>query len=176
VELMGCGRNEEDNERKHQDDCVCEVVRFIKRLQDAGTDDDCVECETDCFMAPLGSISSPARHRVNTRVFMLLTENGDPFKAMFRPESRKHYLHNCFSTFFRVQNVFDGCCATLQVLAPLDSNNNPVDIIKNGKLDLEELCNVEKFGATDSCITVDLNCFCGIQCIKDTYIDFCDVD
>ena len=98
-------------------------------------------------------------------------------------ESQKNHVHNgregntnCFSTFFRVQNVFDGCCATLQVLAPLDSNNNPVDIIKNGKLDLEELCEVERFGATDSCITVDLTCFCGIQCIKDTYIDFCDVD
>ncbi len=46
-----------------------------------------------------------------------------------------------------------------------------VDIIKNGKLDLEAICEVERFGATDSCITVDLKCFCGIQCIKDTFID-----
>ncbi len=82
-------------------DCVCEVVRFIKRLQDAGTDDDCVECETDCFMAPLGSISSPARHRVNTRVFMLLTENGDPFKAMFRPESQKILPSQLLLYFFQ---------------------------------------------------------------------------
>ena len=80
---------------------------------------------------------------------------------------------NCWSVFFRVQNVFDQCCATLQVLAPLDINGNPVDIIKDGKLDLSELCKVENWDATDSCITIDTKCFCGIQCIDDVFINFC---
>ena len=48
--------------------------------------DDCDDCRTDCFLTPLGSLVSPARQRVNTRVFMLLTEEGDPFKAMFNRE------------------------------------------------------------------------------------------
>ena len=29
--------------------------------------------------------------------------------------------HDCVSVFFRVEDIFDGCCATLRVLEPLDS-------------------------------------------------------
>ena len=49
------------------------------------------------------------------------------------------------------------------------------DIFKDGKIDFDKLCEVENFEATDSCITVDLKCFCGVQCIKDVFID-CDED
>ena len=49
------------------------------------------------------------------------------------------------------------------------------NIFKDGKIDLDKLCEVERFEATDSCITVDLKCFCGVQCIKDVFID-CDKD
>jgi hypothetical protein len=34
---------------------------------------------------------------------------------------------------------------------------------------------VDRFEATGSCVTVDLRCFCGIQCVKDVFID-CDDD
>lgn len=178
---MGC-RDCGKNENLHtQDGCLCEVLRFIKRVQDIGVDDDCVECTTDCFMAPLGSVGSCSRRNpVNTRVFMLLTEDGSPFKAMFSPESRfrptlpPQQRHNCLSVFFRVQNVTKDCCATIQVLEPQYRNGNPVDLFDGaGNLDYDELCRVENFGATDSCLTIDLKCFCGIQCIDDCYIDFC---
>ena len=46
---------------------------------------------------------------------------------------------------------------------------------KDGKLDLDAVCEVENFRATGTCITVDLKCFCGIQCVKDVFID-CDED
>lgn len=191
---MGCGRNDDFVEERRQShgNCICEVVRFIKRVQEAGSDNDCVDCETDCFLTPLGSLVSPTRSRVNTRVFTLSNNEGDLFKAFFktdchqsRPratsveesaERRPSQSHStsCFSVFFRVQNIFDNCCATLQVLQPLDRRNNPVDIIKNNKVDLDALCRVENFAATNSCITVDLKCFCGIQCIKDVFIECCD--
>lgn len=171
----GCGKNENTGDKVSpiQGHCVCEAVRFIKRLQDTHTDDDCFDCDTDCFMRPLGSLVNPANERFNTRVFSLLTEDGDFFKAMYRPKSHTHHGINCFSVFFRVQNIFDNCCATLMVLEPLDKDGKPVDIIDCGKVNLEKLCKVERFRATKSCITVDLNCFCAIQCIKDTFVTQC---
>ncbi len=182
----GCGRNENQGEKVSptHGHCVCEAVRFIKRLQDTHRDDDCFDCDTDCFMRPLGSLVSPANERFNTRVFSLLTEDGDFFKSMYRPVSSNDSHHrpkpgtspaigNCFSVFFRVQNIFDDCCATLMVLEPLDASGNPVNLVDCGKICLEKLCTVVGFRATKSCITVDLNCFCAIQCITDTYVTQC---
>lgn len=194
VNLMGCGRNDCNDCREgadRHDGCICEVVRAIKRIQGVQDDRDCDDCGTDCFTTPLGGIVSPTRGRINTRVFMLLTKDGDPFKAMFKHDRRrrdrgrdgqgageqgKHRdKDSCFSVFFRVQNVFDNCCATLQVLEPRNDDGRRVDILKDGKVDLDKLCDVEMFEATDSCITVDLKCFCGVQCVKDVFID-CDRD
>ncbi|MCG7344629.1 spore coat protein CotZ [Sporosarcina sp. ACRSL] len=187
---MGCGRNEDVRDERRQDNCICEVVRAIKRVQEIREDIDCDDCRTDCFLTPLGSLVSPSRQRANTRVFMLLDEKGNPFKAMFRRIRRREFEEDenrtasekdrresvtCFSIFFRVQNVFDNCCATLQVLEPLDRRGRRVDLFKGGKLDLDAVCQVENFRATGSCVTVDLKCFCGIQCVKDVFID-CDED
>jgi hypothetical protein len=196
---MGCGRNEESSDFRHQDNrpqnkrhhdnCICEVVRAIKRIQDIREDRDCDDCNTDCFLTPLGTLS-PTRHRANTRVFTLLTDDGDFFKAMFKRERRRdregilqnemereneREHHNCFSIFFRVSNVFDNCCATLEVLEPRDERGKKVKLFKDGKLDLDAVCEVERFEATGSCVTVDLKFFAGIQCIKDVFID-CDED
>ncbi|MEK3935351.1 CotY/CotZ family spore coat protein [Sporosarcina sp. FSL W7-1349] len=188
---MGCGKTEDVGGVRGHDNCICEVVRAIKRVQDLRDDRDCDDCASDCFTSPLGSIVSPARQRANTRVFTLSNDKGDLFKALFKREQRRHHHrhsdghvggeseghhhhhNNCISVFFRVQNIFDNCCATLQVLEPLDRDRRPVDITKHGKIDLEEICRVENFAPTGSCITVDLKCFCGIQCIKDIFID-CD--
>lgn len=181
----GCGKNENTGDKVNpiHGHCVCEAVRFIKRLQDTHRDEDCFDCDTDCFMRPLGSLVNPANERFNTRVFSLLTEEGDFFKAMYRPKSGPGTAptncptpiqKNCFSVFFRVQNIFDNCCATLMVLEPLDKNGCPVDITDCGKICLDKLCKVEKFKATKSCITVDLNCFCAIQCITDTFVTQCN--
>ncbi|WP_432357726.1 CotY/CotZ family spore coat protein [Sporosarcina sp. UB5] len=188
---MGCGRNEDVSDvrdgRRH-DNCICEVVRAIKRVQDIRDDLDCDDCRTDCFLTPLGSLVSPARQRANTRVFMLLDEKGNPFKAMFKRRRRfdetdlapaseqgRRDCATCFSIFFRVQNIFDNCCATIQVLEPRDSRGRKVDLFKGGKLDLDAVCEVENFEATGTCVTVDLKCFCAIQCVKDVFID-CDDD
>lgn len=187
---MGCGRNEDVRDvrdvRQHEN-CICEVVRAIRRIQDLREDLDCDDCRTDCFLTPLGTLS-PTRRRANTRVFSLLTDDGDFFKAMFRRRRRDRdeererdsllrnerenecEHHNCFSIFFRVTNVFDNCCATLEVLEPLDERGRRVRLFKNGKLDFDEVCRVERFEGTGSCITVDLKCFCGVQCVKDVFI------
>lgn len=185
---MGCGRNDDVGNVRNHDNCICEVVRAIKRVQDIRDEIDCDDCRTDCFLTPLGSLVSPTRQRANTRVFMLLDEKGNPFKALFKRNRRfaetadtttseqgHKECATCFSIFFRVQNIFDNCCATLQVLEPRDARGRRVDLFKHGKLDLDAVCEVERFTATGTCVTVDLKCFCGVQCVKDVFID-CDED
>jgi hypothetical protein len=201
---MGCGRNVGRNFESTSTSssshnftsgrCVCDVVRAIKDIQDT-MDIECPGCPTNCFLEPLGGLS-PTRHQADTRVFMLLTKDGTPFKAFFREnDHRRSNRHNdnrhdddkddkkhdkkresCFSVFFRVEEVFDDCCATLRVLEPQDRNGKEIDLLdKDGtKLDLREICEVREFELTDSCVTVDLNCFCGIECVADAFLGVCD--
>lgn len=156
--------------------CVCEVVRAILEIQNAATDDNCTGCTTNCFMEPLGGIVSPARTAANTRVFTLSTKDGTPFFATF---ASAEYPGECISVFFRVEDVFDDCCATLRVLVPLDApTGSPGDVVplvspdRRG-IDIGALCDVEGFDVSDSCITVDLSCFCAVQCIADVELDVC---
>lgn len=155
--------------------CVCEVVRAILEIQNQATDD-CVGCTTNCFMEPLGGIVSPARTAANTRVFTLSTKDGTPFFATF---ASAEFPDECISVFFRVEDVFDDCCATLRVLVPLDEptgeDGDVVGLVSNdGRgIDIGALCDVEGFALSDSCITVDLGCFCAVQCIADVELDVC---
>ncbi|MDI2589648.1 CotY/CotZ family spore coat protein [Psychrobacillus sp. NEAU-3TGS] len=173
---MGCGRNEDVTDvTRHDRGCVCDVVRAIKDIQDQATNDDCPQCPTNCFLEPLGGLVSPAaRHRADTRVFMLLTKDGDPFKAFFRDTDNCD--NDCISVFFRVEDIFDGCCATLRVLEPLDANRHEVDLLNEygTQINLRKLCKVRNFRLTGSCITVDLNCFCAIECVADVFLNVCD--
>lgn len=179
---MGCGRNNESSTSDvlgvtkgiAGENCVCDVVRAIKDIQDAVVDNDCPECPTNCFLEPLGGLVSPSRNQADTRVFMLLTKDGTPFKTFFRDNDGR-FDSDCFSVFFRVEDVFDGCCATLRVLEPLDSDRKEVDLLtcEGTKLDLRKICEVRNFRLSSSCITVDLNCFCGIECIADVFLDVC---
>jgi len=174
---MGCGRNLESTSSVRgisTGNCICDVVRAIKDIQDQVVDNDCPVCPTNCFLEPLGGLVSPSRNQADTRVFMLLTKDGTPFKAFFRDNDR--HDNDCFSVFFRVEDVFDGCCATLRVLEPLDRNRHEVDLLDEcgTKLKLSKICEVRNFEASDSCVTVDLNCFCGIECVADVFLGVCD--
>ncbi|HEY4552206.1 MAG TPA: CotY/CotZ family spore coat protein [Bacillaceae bacterium] len=165
-----------DTEKKHHGDCgcslncICQVVRAIKDIQDEAVEDDCIRCTTNCFIEPLGELTSPVRERADTRVFTLTGKDGELFKAFFRGVDGK-----CISVFFRVEDIFDNCCATLRVLIPLTKDKHVVDLInEKGKLDLNELCRVRRWARSNSCITVDLHCFCAIQCIADVDLEICD--
>ncbi|XXM73860.1 CotY/CotZ family spore coat protein [Lysinibacillus sphaericus] len=151
---MGCGRDKDFG--KKDLGCVCQAVRAIKDIQDAG--DECNDCRHDCFLEPLGAMVSPT-NRVNTRVFKLYLKNGDTFKAHIKGKPWK-------SPFFRVKDIFDNCCATLQVLKP--------EHLCDSEGDLDEEGMRTEWEVTGDCITVDLDCFCAIQCIKDVYVDLCE--
>ncbi|MBI0579705.1 spore coat protein CotZ [Neobacillus cucumis] len=166
---MGCGNNHNDF---RNDSCVCEVVRAIKDIQDNAVENECAECSS-CFTEPLGSLVSPTRREpVDTRVFVLSDNEGNPFHAFFNGENNA-----CVSIFFRVEDVFDNCCATLRVLIPgrrESGNFVPVNLINNGKVDLSRVCQVDRFRASNDCITVDLKCFCAVQCIADVNLGICN--
>jgi hypothetical protein len=173
---MGCGRNGNDDvsesRDRHDTGCVCEVVRAIKDIQD-NAEENC-ECPSNCFLEPLGSLVSPAtRQNADTRVFVLKTADGSPFHAFFKSVD----CVGCVSIFFRVEDIFDNCCATLRVLRPIEKNGttlSTLNMVKNCCIDLSTFCHLAGFEATNDCITVDLNCFCAIQCIADVDLDICD--
>jgi hypothetical protein len=165
---MGCGKNNNDF---HCKSGVGMVVRAIKDIKD----NEVVEAEeftecTSCFTEPLGSMVSPARRDpVDTRVFVLSTADGTPFYAFLTDE-----FDACVSIYFRVEEVFDNWCATLRVLVPghRDSNNQfaPINLVSGGDkccIDLKKVCEVDRFRASGDFITVDLSCFCAVQCIAD---------
>lgn len=172
---MGCKKCEHGSSHGgHSKGCVCEVLRAIKEIQDIGSEDDCGTCTTSCFMEPLGGITSPARrHPIDTRVFMLLTKNGDPFKAFYR--HRHKHDSGCYSVYFRVEEIFDNCCATIRVLEPKKHKNENVNLIdcSGTTIDLNKICETRSYKATESCLTVDLSCFCGVQCVDDVFLDIC---
>lgn len=151
--------------------CVCQVVKAIKDIQDQAVEDECEPCTSSCFVEPLGDLGVRGRKHADTRVFTLTNKNGELFKAMFRGKMGK-----CFSIFFRVEEIFDNCCATLRVLVPLERDGKTVvDLFKDcGTLDHHEVCKVHDWGATNSCITVDLHCFCAVQCIADVDLNICE--
>lgn len=170
---MGCGCHDHDGRHGN---CVCQVVRAIKDIQDNAVEEaECSEC-TSCFNEPLGSLVSPTRRDpVDTRVFVLSTADGSPFHAFFSGEGNA-----CVSIFFRVEDVFDNCCATLRVLVPgrrEGGNFVPVNLVSSGDrccVDLTRVCQVERFRASNDCVTVDLKCFCAVQCIADVNLGICD--
>lgn len=169
---MGCGNNRHD----HHDggNCVCQVVRAINELQQHVASEECQPC-TSCFNEPLGSLVSPATHHVDTRVFVLSTADGSPFHAFFH----EHGITSCVSIYFRVEDVFDNCCATLRVLVPgkTDAHGkfHAVNLVGTDKccINLANVCEVNSFQATNDCVTVDLKCFCAIQCIADVDLGIC---
>lgn len=171
--MMGCNRESSSVGGVSTGHCVCEVVRAILEIQNAAVHDECSTCTTNCFLEPLGGIVSPARSSADTRVFTLLNKDGTPFMASFTDSEP---CAVCTSIYFRAEDIFDSCCATLRVLIPIDSGDNPVDVLnKEGtKYNFRSACMVAGFLASESCITVDLSCFCAVQCIADVDLNICN--
>ena len=171
---MGCGKNVHPS--PSTGNCVCDVVKAIADIQEQAVTD-CGSCPTSCFLEPLGGLVSPVNNRADTRVFMLLNKDGTPFSSLFRYTAPGTTNSQCgISIFFRVEEVFDNCCATLRVLAPLSTvgGTTIVDFLGDNGVTLESFCLVNDWDATTSCVTVDLNCFCAIQCVADVFLDICD--
>ncbi|MDM5238108.1 exosporium assembly protein ExsY [Bacillus cereus] len=149
------------NENKHHGSshCVVDVVKFINELQDCST----TTCGSGCEIPFLGAHNSAAV--ANTRPFILYTKAGTPFEAFAPIGDLKH----CTSPIFRVESVDDDSCAVLRVLAVVSSDGS---FVPPGNDPICTFLNVPtaRLKSTSTCLTVDLSCFCAIQCLRDVSI------
>lgn len=173
--------------------CVVDVVRKIVKAQReavrAGEDTCLTSCERS--IEDLLNEFEPNRRRLrhNTIPFILYCRKGcKPFigSGIVRSSSRRSFT--CIeSPVFRVKNFVRGSdhCAVLELLKPVRTNIAPgpastgdSDGTDPNKLLYAEadssscsVCDffngrrINNFQSTGICITVDLNCFCGITCL-----------
>ncbi|PFZ10209.1 spore coat protein [Bacillus pseudomycoides] len=139
--------------------CVCNVVKFIYELQECAS-----TAYSSQYNAPFLRPYYTAK-AANTRPFILFTNEGNPFE-IYVPATNKYY----HSPIFRVESVDENCYAVLQALIVIvgkepDTSPNPVCTYLN--------IPHAKLHATPSSVTVDLHCFCGIQCLRDAFVANC---
>ncbi|MCM3088173.1 CotY/CotZ family spore coat protein [Bhargavaea ginsengi] len=132
------------------DHCLCDVVRAIKDIQDAGADE-CMGCNS-CFTTPLGGLVNPTTTPIDTRVIVLYSKDGCPFSLSAYPCNPTGPK----SCYFRIEEIVGKCCVTLRLLKKEKDPTTP-----------------ERFEATSRCITVDIRCFCAIECVADAFLDIC---
>ncbi|MFB7139576.1 CotY/CotZ family spore coat protein [Gottfriedia sp. NPDC056225] len=175
-----------DNHDKKRNHCVCDVVKFINDLQDCATN----TCPTGCDVPFLGA--NPNVPLANTRPFLLYLANGELFRVPAfnnnmmpimaqqaqggddnNNNNKNPQINNCQDTVvFRVESVDDDCCAVLRALVPVNRNNNNNNN-KNNNNNNNTFCDLvdaDMFVASNTCVTVDLDCFCAIQCLRDVHV------
>lgn len=178
--MMSC--KDHDKKRNH---CVCDVVKFINDLQDCATN----TCPTGCDVPFLGA--NPNVPLANTRPFLLYLANGELFRvpafnnnmmAVMAQQANQNQnqdgnqnknaqVNSCQDTVvFRVESVDDDCCAVLRALVPVNQNQQGGGGNKNNQNTFCELVEAEMFVASNTCVTVDLDCFCAIQCLRDVHV------
>ncbi|MCA1031120.1 spore coat protein [Bacillus timonensis] len=127
------------NNKNHQCDesCVCSALNELKEQQDL-----LKGCPTSCFSSLLVKIV-----KVDTIPFILFDEEG-LFKAMVAGV--------CRSPFFRIEEIdLENCCATLMVLIGRTMDG----------YETEEICDMYALEKSETFLTVDLTCFCAVQCL-----------
>lgn len=160
--------------------CVAEIINHINDMQEAVAETE--SCPTGC-LNPLGG--SMINHTpVNTRPVILYTAEGFPFAIYTNVQTNQTTQLNakCATQLFRVESV-DGNCATLRGLAIAQSNQGGQGGDKGkegGQHKFVDICDALssnnnssfRLVGTTSCVTVDLNCFCSVQCLNtlDDYV------
>ncbi|MGG2066646.1 CotY/CotZ family spore coat protein [Bacillus sp. S14(2024)] len=141
-----------DDKKNLRINCVCDVVNFINELQDCATG----TCPTGCDVPFLGA--HQGSRIANTRPFVLYNGQGAVF-SVYIPSNGPEVL----SSILRVESV-DDCYAVLRVLEVPDvpAGQNAISYFLNTP--------TATLQATPAVITVDLNCFCGIQCLRDVHV------
>lgn len=152
--------------------CVCEVIRKIAAAQNEVRDR-----KRGCEQS-IQELMTTKKKYTHTTIPFILYKKGDikPFIASsvvqipiegFGEES---YYKCIESPIFKVKSVHNDqtCCATLELLRPVNSNGFPV------KDQGEELCDFFQdktpcktvhFRETGICLTIDLSHFSGITCL-----------
>ncbi|GGC99548.1 spore coat protein [Thalassobacillus devorans] len=164
---MSCGKHDFDT-------CVCETVRKIIKAQDevAGVGDDC--CDTGCeqsirdLLSPVGNGNGPT----TIPFFLYCKGDCDPFIGSGVTRQRlgmsQNFAFQCVeSPIFRAKKFVDKdeCCVQLELLLPVNEGGQTPGPGGDTVCDFFPGNAVRDFLATGICITVDLDCFCGIACL-----------
>jgi spore coat protein Z len=178
----------EVSESRNQRNCVAGVVKGIVKAQRHAEEVEEDTCLTGCDRS-IDDLLSPReedRHRrINDTIpFMLFCK--DDCKAFFGSGVRRRHHHfKCVeSPVFKAKSFVDGSsnCVRLELLLPVRGEHHHgehgeaheahsghdhckkdvCDFFKDG---------VRNFRGTGICITVDLDCFCGISCLDPVRLD-----
>lgn len=164
-------------EKFDMDDCVCDVVRRIIMAQNkvAATTN---RCDSSCEQS-IKQLLSPVKTNKskNTTIpFVLYTKDLKPFiangvfKAPIKGYPDTKYFDVIETPILKAIKFVKGsdCCVKLELLQPVNANGFPVanrgDKLSDFFCD-ETPFRTINFRETGICITVDLNCFCGITCL-----------
>ncbi len=187
------------NDRHHHDsDCIADIVKFINELQDAVHENS--SCPTGCEIPFLGANCAAPLANTRPFLLYCDCKNIFLPAACFNftfdppgPDDRKTLV--LFSPFLKVKSV-EGNCAVAEALLPDFSSLDPTaktnlgvaleQALKNGGFEAAarvlacaftsgvtgEDNRPDFFGLNTSgiCFTLDLKCFCAIQCLRDVHV------
>lgn len=166
------------------DDCVKDVIRKIIRAQRRAVEAEEDTCFTSCdrsieeLLSPFEENRERLRH--NTIPFILFCKgNCKPFvgAGVRREHSRRSEREEfeCFeSPIFRAKSFVNGNedCVRLELLVPVRHRRNHEHEEEHSHEHCkgQSVCDfiperTRNFRATGICITVNLDCFCGISCL-----------
>lgn len=169
------------------DNCVTDVIRGIIHAQRRAAEAEEDNCVTGCdrsieeLLSPFEENRDRPRH--NTIPFILFTKEGKPFTGVgvrqdHDGRSDRSFFDCIESPIFRAKSFVDRDenCVRLELLTPVrDRRDGPAqEGDRHGKhghcQDEHDFCDflprhTRNFRATGICITVDLDCFCGISCL-----------
>ncbi|RWZ58118.1 spore coat protein [Halobacillus fulvus] len=163
--------------KKHDDKCVRDVVKEIIAAQDQVAND-C--CDVSCGRSVRELLSPTATNGNTTVPFILYCKSCKPFigSGVIRQREGQGQSNNTFlrcleTPIFKAKKFVDGSknCVKLELLLPVNMGGNTPG--SGG----DEVCDffpgngggpIRNLMSTGVCITVDLDCFCGISCLEPT--------
>lgn len=168
------------------ENCVADVVRGIVKAQRKAVEAEEDTCFTGCdrsieeLLSPFEENRGRLRH--NTIPFILFTKKGKPFTGVGVRRERdggpnRGFFECIESPIFRAKSFVDGDenCVRLELLKPVSEHHSKPGHNQNIEADrhhhkCDDVCDflprhTRNFRATGICITVDLDCFCGISCL-----------
>ncbi|WP_047983045.1 CotY/CotZ family spore coat protein [Ornithinibacillus californiensis] len=166
---------------KQSGECVCDVVRKIVRAQNevAAAQDDC--CTTGCENS-IEQLLSPTTANGNgpTTIPFLLYCKGDCDLFFATAVARNggtpaaaaangNGVFDCVETpVFKAKKFKKGCCVELELLLFETANGSHTPLFNTPSTNGDCFIPANTTGnfvETGICITVDLHCYCAIQCL-----------
>ncbi|ARI78423.1 CotY/CotZ family spore coat protein [Halobacillus mangrovi] len=149
-------------------ECVRDTIKKIIAAQDEVAErDHC--CDVSCERSIRDLLSPAGAGMGDTTIpFTLICKDCKPFIG-----SGARFANNMYqcleSPFFRAKKFVDDSkdCVKLELLIPINGGNSCSSRGKKGGV-CDFLDMAPGFYETGVCITVDLDCFCGISCLSPT--------